>query len=303
MTLDTLLNVGWHVRCHDLETEEPMLSNSSVLLIASFFLLHWWGSVLMQTFFLHRYASHGMFRLSRFWERTFHLLTYVLQGSSYLVPSAYAYMHRAHHAYSDTDKDPHTPHRFANVFTMMWETKRQYTALVNGQEQPEPRFAGHVPSWPALDRLGDSSASRLLWGVGYTLVYIAFAPHWALFLLLPAHYLMGPIHGAIVNWAGHKYGYRNFDTRDKSRNVLPWDVVTLGELFQNNHHRHPQSINFAARAFEWDPAYGVIRLLAALGVADTSEKLPTGVAGPMPVPTAARVGRPGPAVAESSPAL
>ena len=226
----------------------------------------------MQTFFLHRYASHGMFRLSRGWERTFHLLTYVMQGSSYLIPSAYAWLHRAHHAYSDTAKDPHTPHRFKNAFTMMWETKHQYSAFVHGTAKPEERFQGYVPVWPALDRIADSGWSRFAWGTGYTLFYIAFAPSWVWFLLLPAHYLMGPIHGAIVNWAGHKYGYRNFGTRDKSRNVLPWDVVTLGELFQNNHHRHAQSVNFAQRAFEWDPAYSFVRLLSALGIADRSVK-------------------------------
>jgi stearoyl-CoA desaturase (Delta-9 desaturase) len=264
-----------------------MLSSASALLIVSFFLVHWWGSVFMQTFYLHRYASHGMFRLSRAWERTFHFLTYVFQGSSYLIPSAYAYLHRAHHAYSDTEKDPHTPHRFKNAFAMMWETKQTYSALVHGTMQPEARFNGYVPVWPALDRFGDTNFSRLAWGAAYTAFYVAFAPHWAFFLLLPAHYLMGPIHGAIVNWAGHKYGYRNFSTRDKSRNVLVWDVVTLGELFQNNHHRHAQSVNFAQRVFEWDPAYGVIRVLGALGIVDTSERpnsaellpVPAGVAG------------------------
>jgi stearoyl-CoA desaturase (Delta-9 desaturase) len=226
----------------------------------------------MQTFFLHRYASHGMFRLSRPWERTFYLLTYLFQGSSYLVPRAYAYLHRAHHAYSDTEKDPHTPHRFTNAFSMMVETKREYAALVQGELRPEPRFQTYVPTWPALDRVADSSASRIAWVVLYTLFYVAFAPHWAFFLLLPVHYLMGPIHGAIVNWAGHKYGYRNFATRDQSRNVLFWDVVTLGELFQNNHHRHGTSPNFAQRAFEWDPAYGFVRLLGVLGIADLSSK-------------------------------
>jgi stearoyl-CoA desaturase (delta-9 desaturase) len=243
-----------------------MLSNSSVLPIAVFFLMHWWGSVLMQTFFLHRYASHGMFRLSRPWERTFHFLTYLFQGSSYLVPSAYAYLHRAHHAYSDTDKDPHTPHRFGNAFSMMWETKTSYTALVRRTVEPEPRFRGPVPEWAALDRIADSNLSRFAWIGAYIAFYVAFAPHWALFLLLPVHFLMGPIHGAIVNWAGHKYGYRNFATRDRSRNVVPWDVFTLGELFQNNHHRHAQSINFAARAFEWDPTHGFIRALGVLGI-------------------------------------
>lgn len=250
---------------------------SSAWPIVVFFLAHWWGSVLMQTFFLHRYASHGMFRLSTFWERFFHLTTYVTQGSSYLVPSAYAYLHRAHHAYSDTERDPHTPHMYKDVFTMMWQTKKSYSALVNGTEQPEPRFNGHVPTWPALDRFGDTTVSRLGWGVLYTLYYLAFAPHWAFLLLLPVHYLMGPIHGAIVNWAGHKYGYRNFDTRDKSRNVVMWDVFTLGELFQNNHHRHAQSINFGQRWFELDPAHLFIRGLGALGIADVEKKQSLGL--------------------------
>jgi stearoyl-CoA desaturase (delta-9 desaturase) len=261
-----------------------MFSSTSVVPIVAFFLLHWWGSVLMQTFFLHRYASHGMFRLNTFWERFFHLLTYVTQGSSYLVPSAYAYLHRAHHAYSDTEKDPHTPHLYTNVFTMMWQTKKTYSALVHGETQPEARFNGHVPVWRALDRFGDTNVSRIGWGVGYSVFYLAFAPHWAFLFLLPVHFLMGPIHGAVVNWAGHKYGYRNFATRDMSRNVVPWDLIALGELFQNNHHRHAQSVNFGARWWELDPANLFVRLLGVLGIADLGKKVTLGVGLPAPSP-------------------
>lgn len=243
-----------------------MFSSESALPIVAFFLLHWWGSVFMQTFFLHRYASHGVFQLSKGWERFFYLLTYLLQGSSYLSPRPYAYLHRAHHAYSDTPKDPHTPHRYGNAFAMMLDTKQAYSDLAFGNKQPEARFQGYTPYWEALDNIGDAWWSRLGWGVAYTLFYLAFAPHPAFLLLLPIHYLMGPIHGAIVNWAGHKYGYRNFDSRDKSRNVLWWDFVTLGELFQNNHHRNGQSPKFAARWFEIDPTYPVLVLLDKLGV-------------------------------------
>jgi len=75
---------------------------------------------------------------------------------------------------------------------------------------------------------------------------------------------MGPLHGAIVNWCGHRYGYRNFRTRDRSHNSLPVDAVCMGELFQNNHHARPANPNFAARGFEFDPTWQVMKLLARL---------------------------------------
>jgi stearoyl-CoA desaturase (delta-9 desaturase) len=72
---------------------------------------------------------------------------------------------------------------------------------------------------------------------------------------------MGPIHGAIVNWCGHKYGYSNFDNKDQSKNTTPFDFLMLGELFQNNHHKYPNSPNFAKRWFEIDPVYPFMRFL------------------------------------------
>ena len=90
---------------------------------------------------------------------------------------------------------------------------------------------------------------------------------------------------SIVNWAGHKYGYENFDNGDRSRNTLPFDVVTMGELFQNNHHRYPMSPDFAARWFEIDPAWQLMRLLAWAGV--ISIATPQKAVYPAPAPVAA----------------
>jgi stearoyl-CoA desaturase (delta-9 desaturase) len=242
------------------------LAEENPVAILIFFVLHWQLSVFAQSFFHHRYVSHKQFTLSPFWEKVFYLFTYVAQGSSFLVPRAYAYLHRAHHAYSDTAKDPHSPWYYPSVAKMMWETKERYQRLVEGTEQPEERFKGDIPTWDLIDNIGNGWISRLTFGVLYTLFYVKFATSPWLFALLPIHFLMGPIHGAIVNWCGHKYGYRNFAVADESRNTLPWDVVCAGELFQNNHHGFGSSPNFAVRRWEVDPTYLVMKSLDTLGI-------------------------------------
>jgi stearoyl-CoA desaturase (delta-9 desaturase) len=245
------------------------------LAVLTFFVAHWTLSVFCQTFFLHRYGAHRMFTISKGWERFFHLLTYVCQGPSYLVPRGYAILHRMHHAFSDTARDPHSPLNYTNVMTMMWATKHEYDKYAYYREAPEERFDGGMPEWRALDRLGQNWYARVAWGGAYTAFYVAFATHWWMFLLLPMHFLMGPIHGAIVNWCGHRYGYRNFENGDASRNTLVFDFLTLGELFQNNHHKFGMSPNFAARWFEIDPAYFLIWALDKVGIVQiaTSQRM------------------------------
>jgi stearoyl-CoA desaturase (delta-9 desaturase) len=202
-----------------------------------------------------------MFTTNKFFERTFHVMTFICQGSSFLNPRAYAIMHREHHAYSDTEKDPHSPHFFTDVVQMMWHTVLSFREHEKQLKEPEARFKGNYPEWRLLDYYGSTLVSRIIFGLLYVAFYVAFATHWWMFLLLPIHFMMGPIHGAIVNWCGHKYGYANFDNNDKSKNTTPFDFLMLGELFQNNHHKHPNSANFAKRWFEIDPVYPVMKVL------------------------------------------
>ena len=236
--------------------------------IAIFFVLHWQLSVFFQSFFLHRYGAHKQFTMSRGWERAFHLMTYLVQGPSFLSARAYAILHRMHHAFSDTERDPHSPENYSNAMTMMLATKKTYDDYAYRRVEPEARFDGGMPDWPALDRLSQSWPARIAWGVLFTLFYWKFATHAWMFALLPLHFVMGPIHGAIVNWCGHRYGYRNFDSKDVSRNTLAFDFVTAGELFQNNHHKFAMSPNFAVRWFELDPTYQVMRVLHVLRIID-----------------------------------
>ena len=235
--------------------------------VVIFFIAHWVLSLFSQTFFLHRYSAHKMFTMAPFWERFFYLFTFVTQGSSFLNPRAYAIMHRMHHAYSDTDKDPHSPHYFSSMIHMMLRTKDIYLDYLLRRVKPEEGFEKNIPEWPGFDAIANRWTPRFLWAIAYTLFYVQFATAWWMWLLLPIHFVMGPVHGAIVNWFGHKYGYVNFrDTGDLSRNSLPFDFVTMGELFQNNHHKFPSRSNFAVRWFELDPTYPIMRLLSWLRI-------------------------------------
>ncbi|MFT2008896.1 acyl-CoA desaturase [Pontibacter sp. 13R65] len=234
--------------------------------ILIFFVVHWYLSLFVQTFYLHRYSAHKMFTMNPFWEKAFFLLTYVAQGSSFLSPRAYAILHRMHHAFSDTEQDPHSPHFSNNAFTMMWKTKEIYNNVLKNRVEPERRFDGDYPVWNLIERIGDTWGSRLFWGTFYVLFYINFATQWWMYLLLPIHFLMGPVHGAIVNWSGHKYGYQNFDNNDKSRNSLFFDFLTGGELFQNNHHKLPNRVNFGVKWWEVDPTWPVIWTLNKVNI-------------------------------------
>ena len=142
---------------------------------------------------------------------------------------------------------------------------------MSGRRRSSRASEGGYPEWPLLDERLNGWTASIAWGTVYALIYIAFATAWWQFLLLPIHWVLGPTHGAIVNYLGHKVGYRNIDSDDNSRNTLVFDVLTMGELFQNNHHKYGQSPNFAVRWFEIDPAWQIIRVLGWVGVLDLSK--------------------------------
>jgi len=204
--------------------------------------------------------------MTKFWERTFYMFTYITQGASYLSPRGYAILHRMHHAYTDTEKDPHSPKYFSNIFSMMWHTSNIYSRILNKKIIPEKQFLKNLPDWPAFEKIANSGISKILWVFVYIAFYIFFAPSAWWFLLLPFTITMGPLHGAIINWFAHKYGYVNFKQKNTSRNLLPVDVIMMGEAYHNDHHEHPSDANFGVRWFEIDPVYYIILLFNKLRI-------------------------------------
>lgn len=151
---------------------------------------------------------------------------------------------------------------------MMWHTKEIFNEIYAHTAKVEERFRKDVPDWASFDRFAGSRWSRLSFGVLYVVFYYLCisvfelpGTHWAMYALLPIHFLIGPVHGAIVNWSGHKYGYSNFDNNDLSKNSLVVDFLMLGELFQNNHHKLPNRANFGVRWYEVDPIFPAVKLL------------------------------------------
>ena len=231
-----------------------------------FFVLHWFLSLFFQTFFHHRYASHRQFTMSKGWERIFFVGSWICQGSSYLSPYAYGAMHRMHHAYADTDKDPHSPQFDANPFSMMWRTRLIYNSIFDGERDLDPKFTKDLPEWRSFDVFCSNNIVRSMWIIVYILIYVAIDPAWYWYLLIPIHIVMGPFHGVVINWFAHEIGYRNFKVGDTSKNLFPWDLLMLGEGLHNNHHKHAHRPNFAWKKWEFDPVYPVILLFNAVGI-------------------------------------
>ncbi|MFN2438211.1 MAG: acyl-CoA desaturase [Chitinophagaceae bacterium] len=237
-----------------------------MIAIIIFFILHWYISLFSQTFFQHRYAAHAAFSMSKAWERFFFLFSYITQGSSYLSPRAYGIMHRIHHAYTDTENDPHSPSYDKNVMRMMWRTSKTYTGILQGQIKPDEKFIKNVPEWSSFDSWANSWFSRILWIAAYIGFYLLFAPSAWWYLLIPIHITMGPVHGVIINWFAHKYGHVNFETGNTSKNLFKVDLLMFGEGYHNNHHKFPSRTNFAIKKGELDLCYPIIRLLSKLKI-------------------------------------
>ncbi len=236
------------------------------MVIIAFFIAHWYLSLFCQTFFHHRYAAHAMFTMNKVWERAFYFLSFITQGSSYLSPYSYGILHRMHHAHADTELDPHSPKYDRNLFSMMWRTKVIYSDISSGDIEIENKYKKNLPQWFSLDNIADKWFVRTFWALFYIGFYVLFATHWWMYLLLPLHFAMGPLHGAIINWFAHKYGYRNFKVENTSKNLMPVDFLMLGEGYHNNHHKYQKRPNFGYKWYEIDPIYPVIKLFNALKI-------------------------------------
>ncbi len=217
------------------------------------------------TVLYHRGLTHGAIKLRPF---TRFLAVHTGNWVTGLDPKGWSCMHRLHHLHSDTPEDPHSPSHNGLLELMLVQLRsynRVLVSLIKGKptETAVVKDLGFEVSW--LNRRG----LWLLPYVAHATVGLALGFFGHAWLLGAAYYLgmmTHPIQGWMVNALAHRFGYRNFETPDDSRNNTFVALFVFGEGYQNNHHHRPRSANFAMKAGEVDLGYFLCLAAARLGM-------------------------------------
>ncbi len=240
--------------------------------------LSWWATVLATlglthitivsvTIFLHRHQAHRALTLHPAVSHFFRFWLWLTTGT---VTKEWAAIHRKHHAKVETADDPHSPKQ-KGLNRVLWtgallyrqESRNQETMDKYGTGTPNDWIESHLYSrhnWLGIVlMLGiDVMLFGLLAGAIVWLVQMAWIPFWA---------------AGVINGIGHYWGYRNFETRDASTNIVPWGILIGGEELHNNHHAYASSAKLSAHWWEFDIGWLYISLLQMLRLAKV-KKLP-----------------------------
>jgi len=202
----------------------------------------------------HRLFTHRGFETSRFFYVLLAALgTMNFQGG----PIQWVGIHRIHHRDSDTDHDPHSPRHGFLWAHLLWCLARdplgRDVTVAAGDLKKDP-----VMVW--LD--------RWFWVPQAVLAVVLYlAGGWSWVIWGVAVRTVFTYHATwLVNSASHLWGYRNFETKDDSRNNWWVALISWGEGWHNNHHAHQRSARHGLRWFEVDPTWWTLVLLRKLGI-------------------------------------
>lgn len=185
--------------------------------------------------------------------------------------------HRKHHAFTDQEGDPHSPHLsgpgFRGTVKGLWHAHVGWLFETVGQAERE-RFAPDLMkdrTIRLIDRLflvwvalGLAMPFALGWLIGGSLGVALTTLLWAgLVRVLLLHHVTWSINSVC-----HFFGRRRFDVDDESRNVFWLAPLSMGEAWHHNHHAFPTSAFHGLRFWERisDPTGLLIALLERLGL-------------------------------------
>jgi len=219
----------------------------------------------------HRLLTHRAFQTYPWLERTFAVL-----GSLSVEGSVLDWVadHRRHHAFSDREGDPHSPHvGHGSGLRGLWHAHVGWLLETQGQADWK-RYAAELYEDPAMRSIG----RRFPWLVLLSLLVPAVAG-----FVLDEFTLKGAALGLVwgglvriffvhhvtwsVNSVCHFFGRRRFDIEDRSTNVGWLALVSFGESWHHNHHAFPRSAYHGLRRWELDPSGLIISAMARVGLA------------------------------------
>ncbi len=248
--------------------------------------LPWWSHLLITlvvthltiisvTLYLHRHQAHRAIELHAFISHFFRFWLWLTTG---MVTWQWVAIHRKHHAKVETKDDPHSPqiHGLKYFFKLMLPpaltggVKLYRDATVEPNDLDQYRH-GTPDDWVERNIYTPFSFAGVFLllainvvlfgavGIAMWLVEIFWIPFWA---------------AGVINGVGHYSGYRNYETPDASRNIVPWGIIVGGEELHNNHHAYASSAKFSARPYEIDIGWFYIKVLELLGLASIKKVAP-----------------------------
>jgi stearoyl-CoA desaturase (delta-9 desaturase) len=165
-------------------------------------------------------------------------------------PISWVLIHKAHHKYSDTARDPHSARDVLKYVIGKYPTVSQV----------------------GMRKLAQSKFNKIMHR-HYYLIILLYGLIWASAGLNYFFYgfvypmVLTMVAGHLVNWYTHSdyiLNYRLHDTKDTSQNNLLIGLATWGEGFHNTHHKYPGRANFGMNFWEIDLTYMLIILASKL---------------------------------------
>ena len=212
------------------------------------------------TMFLHRSQAH---RGVEFHPVVSHFMRFWLWMTTGQVTKQWVAVHRKHHRFTEVEGDPHSPHVFG-FWRVLFKGAGLYHSASKDKEMIQQYGVGTPDDWVERNLYTPHSRFGILLMLIIDLLF--FGP-WG-FIVWGVQMLWIPFWAAgVINGIGHWIGYRNGETKDHSRNIVPWDIIVGGECLHNNHHLDPANPRLSRRWFEFDIGWLYIKLLCAVRLA------------------------------------
>jgi stearoyl-CoA desaturase (Delta-9 desaturase) len=185
--------------------------------------------------------------------------------------------HRKHHAHTDEEGDPHSPHvghgdGIAGALKGLWHAHMGWLFDSHGRAEAK-RYARDLVEDPGMRLINRNFLAIVLIGLA-----LPFALGYAIDGSMVGG-LTGLLWGGFVrifmlhhvtwsiNSVCHFFGRRRFEVDDHSTNVLWLALPSMGESWHHNHHAFPRSARHGLRWWEVDLTGLVIRAMRRLHLA------------------------------------